>query len=403
MARQASIAYTDEAARVREEAQALAEAEAYRNQVRAKEAAYLAEIKAAQEKREADIAAFGTDDPLLAARVKATEAFEEDLPARMRVDPEGTTAKVKRAEGLLGLGGPQDAPTGEGRSYYRGTGPSGEPWFTNLSPSESLEERRSAATMRGVPIQDIPKGKGMERIEGMRDQPTGAPKQPRTLPEIAFQGKLEAARDVVRQPEIDMKYAQRMASYTNEVLKTMFAEDVTTARQKVEDDLMSGKLLKLGLRPKAAQDVDRLLVNRAKTLQEFAGDPTLDRTFYAPWHKSGKKPGLSADLAEPASILNPGGSISDQAMSEQLLTQAKQARDAALEGRKPAREMQTTASYTRQPTSVAEFAGEDPFAEVLSSGQGFLAPTGKPWRRPTPIERRKLERKSRSPLYGLGG
>src|SRR5712671_4854903 len=45
---------------------------------------------------EARIAKYGTADPLEAAQKEASGIFGQNLPALMRIDPEGTAAKVQR-------------------------------------------------------------------------------------------------------------------------------------------------------------------------------------------------------------------------------------------------------------------------------------------------------------------
>jgi len=318
---------------------------------RLREQAYAAQQEAEQRAAQERIATYGTDDPILASKVAATGAFSGDLAQRMAADPEGTKAAVEHAAALLGRGGIGDAPTGEpegppapGRRYSVGTGAKGERYFTNLTPDELQAERHQAETILGArgeaPVRDL------KRIPGMQDQPTspgGAAAPARSPAEILFEGRLEQARSLVAKPDTQIEQLKKSAELFDELWKE---PDITSAREVLKDKLMSGELGRRGVAAQTASQLDTALVQRAKTTQEYADDPTIDRTFYKPWHAFDDQPGRSGDPSAPATLLNPGGSLPVSDLAERALTTAQGERDALIAKSTP-RELPRTAQIAR--------------------------------------------------------
>jgi len=325
---------------------------------RLKEQAYLAKVEAEQQAEQERIARFGTADPMTAAKVAATGAFEGDLAQRMAIDPDGTKAAVEQAAAILGRGGASDAPTGEpegppapGRKYSRGVGAHGEPYFTNLTPDELQEERHQTERILGergdAPVRDL------KRIPGMQDQPAapGGKRAPSTAAEILFEGRLEQARTVTSKPDVEMAQLQKSTELFNELWEE---PSIAKARQKLEDMLTGGALRKRGVLAKTASAVDKALVKRAKTVQEFAEDPSIDRMFYKPWHDDDEKPGLAADPSQPATLLNPGGRMPDGDVVQATYEQAQKERARVIEESMPKELPRTAQIAARKGSATAE-------------------------------------------------
>lgn len=258
------------------------------------------------------IAEYGTADPVKAAGVKARGVFDGDLVQRMRLDPLGTKAAVNREVALSGRGGvsdlPDDAPA---REYSVGKGAHGEPYYTNLSRGELKAEKHQADALRGG--QSEPPVTGLKRIPGMRDEASGVTANTQDPAQILFQGKLDKAQQIAGTPERDEKHAQTIERYFQDIWDK--SPDITTAREKLQRDLLHGRLGEKGITPRDVKQLDQTLIHRAKSITDMA-DPGVDRTFYKPWTKGGKHPGKAADLAEPATVLNPGGSMPQGALAK---------------------------------------------------------------------------------------
>jgi hypothetical protein len=315
----------------------------------AKEQAYAAKAEAERIHSQELISKYGTDDPLLASKVAATGAFEGDLAQRMAMDPDTTKASVEHAAALLGRGGASDAfsdvegPPAPGRTYSRGVGAHGEPYFTNLTPDELQAERHDTERILGkrgpAPVRDL------KRIPGMQDQPqplTGGKPTPSTAAEILFEGRMEQARSLTSKPETELEQYKKGTELFQELFKE---KDITTAREKLDEMLFSGELGRRGVTAKTVGGVDEMLRKRAKSIQEFA-DPTIDRLYFKPWHAGDDKPGLASDPSQPASLINPGGSIGEGEVAHKALEQAQSERNLAIEQSMP-RELPRTAQIAR--------------------------------------------------------
>lgn len=320
---------------------------------RRNEAAGIHAADAAQATAERLKAQFGTEDPHTAALVKATGAFDSDLAQRMKLDPEGTKASVDRAAALLGKGGASDAPTGEGgppqRQFSVGKGAHGEQYFTNLSREELKAEHHTADAIRGET--SPPSVTDLKRIQP--GEAGGGSSESQSPADILFQGRLDKAQMIAGTPARQEKHAQEFTKYEEELLQLGRDEDVTTAREKLFNDLQGGVFGKRGITPKEGTILDKELVRRAKTSSQMA-EGGVDRTYYMPWHKSAKKPGQAADKAEPATILNPGGAqpVADNVQQQNLMATSE--RSAHIEDTLP-----------HEPSTTADYALGSPTAQRL--------------------------------------
>lgn len=351
---------------------------------RVDEAAITAKVDASLAAKKKAMELFGTDDPMKIAAITAAGGLDEgDIAKRMQVDPAGTRAQVERVIALSGKGGVQDVPDGPPRQFSAGTGAGGEPYFTNLSRDELKQEKHTADTIRGSAgkpsVTDL-KTFTPGTTGGVSSGSEGAVKE-QSIAETLFQGRIDQARAIVTKPDRDEKRAVSVQKYFNEVFDS--SPDIRTARQKVEDDLLSGEFKKRGLLLPDVKFVDATLLKRGKTTREL-GHTGIDRLFFKPWVRAGDKPGEASDLAEPSTVLNPGGSASETTKVQQDNLLATNEHANALETFLPS-EQPTMLQYARGEAAkkVKKQAGTPQVARggkaggLLSDIHGFLEGEGR--------------------------
>jgi len=332
-----------------EEAQALQANDARRHTLAEKERASINLGEAAARQDDLRRAEFGTADPLKAAQLKATGVFDADFGERFKADPEGSAAAAARALSILGKGGMQDAPTGPsgpealtgGRKYSVGTGQHGEPYFTNLSPSELKEEAHQRSALTGESYQ--PSVTDLHRIPGMQDQPAGAPGTSSTDPaDILFQGKLTKVQEIIGQPARDIKQLEAKQDLKNRMIQVGHDQGLDAARSQLVDEMRKNPLLGIA----AFKDADNTLLKYGQHTAREIKNKHLDPTLYFPSQKANVVPGTDANPAEQASVTNPGGRLNDttfqQEQQQHVANQTTQQIDQAA-----AKEQPTTAQYAR--------------------------------------------------------
>lgn len=347
--------------------------------VRKHEDAINAQVNADIAARKAAVAQYGTSDPSKIAAIKATGAFGGDLSKMMEIDPVGTAAKVQRAIDLSGHGGMQDLPqdwhppevlTG-GRQFSRGTGQGGEPYFTNLSPEELQQEHDASEVAKGrnpkldaaEPVSNLtPFTPGRTGgVESGSEGPEAAGYKPQSPEELLFQGKIDQAQAIAGKPERTEAKEKAVQTYLSDLFDNN--PDIRSMRNQMEKDFMSGDAKAKGLDMKDMRVVDTVLAKRGKTPGELT-HPGIDKMFYKPWVAPGAKPGQAADIAEPASLLNPGGGTSTQTQLNQDQMMAKQKAGQGIDATIPTE--QTTA-YQYAKGKVAKQAGR---SQVETGGSG---------------------------------
>lgn len=288
-----------------DEAQAIQRHQADVQRVRNYEKRVDAKIEKDLEVRKQLRSLYGTDDPRKVAAIKATGAFDPDLAQRMQMDPEGTKAAVERAAEIAGKGGMQDLPDEVAppeRDYYR-KNDKGILEFTNIpANAPSAEGWRRYNSDSGKSKDVGAPGGSFGRIGAGQDSTELGSKTPEDL---IYEGRLAEARTIAGKPDRDEARAKVLKTYFDE--KWDKHDNISDMRKEVEDDFMSGSAKKRGLDMKDLKFVEGMMMKRGKTSMEMT-KPGIDRTYFKPWTKR-SRPGEAADLAEPASVVNPGGSI----------------------------------------------------------------------------------------------
>lgn len=326
-------------------AQATEESEKHTKKVRAHERAITSQVNAniAEDKKNKEL--YGTDDPKKIAAIKASGAFAPDLAQRMQLDPEGTRAGVERALALVGAGGVQDipdAPPAAPERIFYGTGQGGELSFTNR-PEVAGEQGMRRWNSDSGRTKDVGAPGGSFGTIGAGSN--GAAVDNRSPEEILFQGRVDEARSIVERPERVEQKAIAVERYFNKLWES--SPDIRTARETLQSDLMSGAFKNEKLDIKDIKTIDKLLLKRGRTTMQM-NEAGIDKTFFKPWVKG--KPGKMADMAEPASVLNPGGSTPETVKVQQGNLLATQEASAALESSMP-RELPTAAQYAKGTAS----------------------------------------------------
>lgn len=268
---------------------------------------------------------FGTADPEGVAALQGTGLFTDRgiLPASeinslMRLDPVGTRAMVDRAVAISGESGAL-AITGEPDTsqYMEGIGQAGERFFTNRTRSELSAPSQGDMDVR----EDVTDLKEINPLTmgGGGNIGGGGSQDPARL---AFEGRLAQAKGVAEKPERDKKRVLALDKYLGGAIdRAASTTDVTTELGRIKGDLESGALEALGLRLEDAAQLEKALVKRAKTPLEMAKSAGAPADQRLPWTRKGQ-PGIAADPALPADILNPGGgpSVITQARQREMLS-----------------------------------------------------------------------------------
>lgn len=261
-----------------------------------------------QEEEKRKKAEFGTTDRDKIMALKETGALDDDFAARAQMDPEWAKAAVQRAYEISGLapGAKDVGDMGAGpapRTYSVGKGAHGEQYFTNLSRGELHAENRDRNAMRdkaGLPNEEPPVT-DLTSMPGLRDEPRGT--TPSNDPaDILFRERLEKAGQIAGQNDVDLKKYANVVDETEKLLADH--KDIATARETVQKRLMDGTYGKKGFTPRDVAGIDKLLISRVK---DPLKEPNADWTFYKPMHDADSMPGVNANPALPATILNPGG------------------------------------------------------------------------------------------------
>lgn len=278
------------------------------DQVRRRENAIDVGINArlAQDKKDKEV--WGTSDPKAIAAIKAAGVFDSDAGAQAQLDPVGFKERFDRVQALTGRGGVQDvpdAPPAEGadRIFYR-ENDKGTLEFTNQAshaPSDQGFRRYNSDSGDhkdlGAPGGDVGRiGAGGGGGNGaVADKP---------IEDIIFDGKLDQARVLAEKPDRQEAKAKAIQGTFDEIFKG--SPDIRTARDKVQEILMSGGAKDRGLDIKDLKMIDANLTKRGKTSMELT-KPGIDKLFFKPWVKGAARPGQGGDLAEPSSVVNPEG------------------------------------------------------------------------------------------------
>jgi hypothetical protein len=229
-----------------------------------------------------------------------------------------------------------------GRQYSEGTGAHGERYFTNLSPTELKQEKHAREDISGR--KEAPPITGLRAL-GLHDQP-GAEVAPRTPEQDLFQGRVNEMQGIAEGPERSFKHLKNADMYLQELLS--YGQDqehgAKGARDKLHDDVMSGVLKARGLTPRDAYAADQFLTKHTK--EDYYTDPSIDRTLYMPPAGRKSKPGIAEDKAQPATVLNPGGGLTDTDRAAQDHAKVKADRDSYVDDTTPT-ELPTAFQYAK--------------------------------------------------------
>lgn len=334
------------------EAQDLEDADAHGRKVRRYEAGIDAKVAANQKHAEELRTKYGTTDPHVIAQMEATGALDPNFESKFKDDPVAGKAAADQLFALAGKGGAGDikpSATELPREFRVGTGAGGEQYFTNKTNSELHSESNDRRAARGEPNrgrQGDPHG-----FEHMDVTPVGSISEGDTPhqsdADILFQGKLDRVKTIAEGPERDLKHMQDKERYGEELLGIGRSPDggAHAARQRLQDDLMSGKLGKMGLKPEDAGALDALLIKRALPNIKY-NSPSTDRMFHIPWNPRNKP-----DKAEPATVTNPDGGTPMLVSAKQQDIKADSEVSSAID-KNMVREQPRTAQYangTAQP------------------------------------------------------
>jgi len=347
--------HAQEAQRALEQAQFQKEQDARRRQQQKAGAAIVSTYEAEKAARDKMVSQYGTDDPELAARIKATGVFDSDLNKQMQLDPEGTPQRVKRAFDMLGIGGAADAPVGpaqptptaEGRTYKVGVGAHGEPYYTNLTRTELHQERQDVS---GITKEETPPPVTDLKVLGLRDKPTapGTAAEETDPAKILFAGKVAEARMIAERPQREAEHGVKLLNIQKELFDLGKREGADVARQEVVDRLMRGEFRS----PQEAARLDANLARHAFPTLALADKMQTD-PLAMPLTKAGKKPGVAGDKGEPSTVLNPLGGKTDEQYYAEELARTKGDNEAYITNTTPAEQPRTFAYATGRVPSPA--------------------------------------------------
>lgn len=277
-----------------------AKADAYEQQVNKK---YAAE----QVLKNKLIETYGTSDEDEIAQLKATGLLNKqgdivgDVEMQMRLDPEGTRQRIERFQQVAGMGDVATTPEAPQRQFYEGVGQAGERYFTNLSPAELKQEQHARGgkyepSVTGLRAINPEHMGGGGRISGGDDK---------TPERVAFEGKVAQLMGIAEQPERDVAHEKKVQDITQRFVDRAMETDMTTALKELEAGTFDGTLLKEGVFPRDIKAINKELVSRAVTPKQARARRGVPPDRSIPWVRPTKE-GM-ADLAEPTSLINPGG------------------------------------------------------------------------------------------------
>lgn len=341
---------------------------------------------AAQEAKDRQLKAqYGTTNREQVLARKATGALEPDFAARAQIDPQWAQQAGERLQQLVKQEDSQKH-AGDDRQFMVGEGQHGEPYYTNLNLSELSSEshdmnaaRRKggghelagepAAPVHGKIASDfspLDLGKGAVSNLGGRVGDQGDPES------ILFQSKLEKAKSVSEIPKRRDEHAQvveKVGAKLQDFKRFPTAEKALDSLHKMRQ---SGQLGKLGVSLPEENKLEQLIVHFAKPSSAFLDDE-LDRTMYRPWSDGGDKPGTTADGAQPATILNPGGAMPEQDMVEQKRQRTLADNATQIDGSTP-RELPRTFQYANGAVatkSKGRSTFKQPYPGGMSGEMGY--------------------------------
>lgn len=327
--------------------------------------------------REAEMAKFGTTDQDKIAALRATGILDNDFNNRIQMDPEGARAAYDRAAAITGLNEVQKAAEAIPDTFLKGTGPHGEPFYTNRSLGELKEEERQRAALQGrAPQKPIsnPRVIHPEQLPG--GTISAGPSGPMARARQAFEGKMANLEGMVTRTERNTARAVARDKYIDEVLlHAATKSDAGSALERVKSDLETGVLKKMGLGVADAAAASQAITQRAKTPNELAtAAPYLPLTELIPW-KRPKDAGELSDPTQPSSVVNPKGGPSIMDRAEARLEQARVARDQTISDSLE-KELPRTAQYARgakaPPSQRANLSSSPPGTNTVYPIDAFV-------------------------------
>lgn len=253
---------------------------------------------------------------------EATGALVPDFAQRAQIDPQWAKAAAARLSGLVAHEQSNKDAGGE-REFSAGTGAHGEPYFTNLSRDELKKEHHDRVDLQrstGTPVESAPVT-NLHRLSLGDEGEAGATGNGEGIGEtdpaaLLFSQRLDKVSSIAGAPGRRDKHAQvveKIGEKLQDFKKFPSAEEALGALHGMRQ---SGRLGRMGVTLPEEQNLERAIVHFAKSNAAFDENPDLDRTMFRPWTRAGDKPGMRADKAEPATILNPGGSMPEEDMVE---------------------------------------------------------------------------------------
>ncbi len=301
------------------EAKALKEAENARQKRQARERAITADInKRMAEKK----AAYGTTDPDKIRAVEDTGLSLKDVAALPKVaraiGAEPALEQLGAFERAAGAGASRQMDTGPDRPIMVGRGAADEPYFTNLTPQELHEERRSANAIREMAGLEAMKGgpRDLRVIDAGSTLLSGNSGDSRTPEEKKLDRSLDLVRNTIEGPGKRAEETANLRQKAEAHAKTFGLN----AMSDMIDKTITGK--KLGMVSATdAMGIRDDLMRRGATAEELAQDQTGQ---LLPWVEP--KAGKMKDEKAVQTILNPGGAMT----KEQMVTRRSEATIASL-------------------------------------------------------------------------